>query len=78
MKVLSIFLAFAAVAVTAEKYHYHNTCDTNGVFACSDDWQSLLQCGYVRGNVLAWRFHSTCTGGTECVDDGPNGFVGCA
>ncbi|ORY43760.1 hypothetical protein BCR33DRAFT_717406, partial [Rhizoclosmatium globosum] len=53
MKVLSIFLAFAAVAVSAEKYHYHNTCDTNGVFACSDDWQSLLQCGYVRGNVLA-------------------------
>ncbi|KAI8843495.1 hypothetical protein BJ741DRAFT_591052, partial [Chytriomyces cf. hyalinus JEL632] len=49
---------------------------TFGAWRCSDT-QTLTQCGYVEGNALAWRLHSTCPSSERCVDDGPNGFVGC-
>ncbi|ORY43759.1 hypothetical protein BCR33DRAFT_247486 [Rhizoclosmatium globosum] len=65
------------LSVVANRQHYHHKCSTFGEFSCSDDWKSLMQCSYVEGNVLAWRYHSHCPRHTNCVDMGPNGYVGC-
>ncbi|KAJ3077067.1 hypothetical protein HDU99_001255 [Rhizoclosmatium hyalinum] len=52
-------------------------CTAFGLFSCAKDTRTLYQCGYTEGNVLSWRLHSQCGTGTVCVDNGPNGFVGC-
>ncbi|KAJ3082374.1 hypothetical protein HDU99_002895 [Rhizoclosmatium hyalinum] len=53
----------------------NSPCNLNGDFACGTDNQSLFQCGYVAGNTLAWRPHSTCGPNTICSNNGQ--FVGC-
>ncbi|ORY43315.1 hypothetical protein BCR33DRAFT_851070 [Rhizoclosmatium globosum] len=53
-------------------------CQTFGKFQCSKaDNLSLYQCAYTSTTQLSWVWQSKCLPSQYCVDNGPNGYVGC-